>query len=379
MQDEVSRLHAETDPLADDSPEFVPIQGEEPEAPVLSGQSLALLKEMPIVPGAQTKEDFVPTRASILPARVAHDPDRRTVVVLDRYGANEMLMRPDLGGDYGFSHGELSARMAEENGFNVVRMQIGYRKPGFMDIPGALADLNAGIEDGSIKLQRGDVLNVSLSVETSFADASRMLGMDITAENLREKRDEMIDAMRSRVDDPRVSKEDRAILRHALLINDGVAKLQEKGIEVVTPAGNKGADRFNLGMLLADRQYSALTRDGEVAAYSARNSLTTDGVGDIDFRMYPVNALDPTPLAEQEMKYRLAGTNVYLSADDFGGSLEMSQIDLTANPLRFSQVEFPLTAPNVDSWIYGTVTMSEQGTSFVNVHRLPVDYPADKD
>ncbi len=49
----------------------------------------------------------------------------------------------------------------------------------------------------------------------------------------------------------------RAFMRHVLSISDGVEKLQERGIKVVTAAGNKGADTLIILLRVRRRQPEA--------------------------------------------------------------------------------------------------------------------------
>jgi hypothetical protein len=295
--------------------------------------------------------------------------------MLDDFRVDEM----NLHEGHGFSHGELSSRMAEEHGFNVYRLQVGSRSNGTMDIPAALKDLDKAIEDGTVKLAKGDFVNMSLALDTTFAKAQKMLGMEITPENLRERRGEILDAMKAKVADEATPDKDRKFLRHALAINEGIQKLQDRGITFLTAEGNDGPQQFNIGALNADRHYAALTADGQPADYSARNSQTTDGRGDIDLLAKPVDALDPTPFAQQTGTYRLDGDTAHISAKDFGGMLEINPSIHSNQILISDEVNVPLEPINQKAWIDGTPAFHEQGTSFVNVYELPKELDKSED
>jgi len=210
---------------------------------------------------------------------------KNNVLVLDDYRVSDILLK----GEHGISHGELSARLAEENGLNVTRMQVGLLKGNVMDIAGALKDIDKGMSDGTIDLKKGDVNNVSLGLEKSFKDISKMVGFPVTAENIRDERTHVLEAMRDNSNSNHFSRNDRAFMRQVLSFTDGIEKLQAHGLKVVTAAGNKGADHLNVGMLAADKQYSALDVDGKIADYSGNNSLTEAGRGQIDFSYFPLN------------------------------------------------------------------------------------------
>ena len=131
--------------------------------------------------------------------------------------------------------------------------------------------------------------------------------------------------------------------------------------------GNRGPDSFNFGLLAADHHYAATTAGGELADYSANNSMTTTaGRGDVNVMAMPISALDPTPLSEQQGTYRLAGSNVHFPSAEFGGFLEFTPL---RNPHELPQSG--LTAPNAESWTQGTEVMASSGTSFVNLFKLP--------
>lgn len=266
-------------------------------------ESLSLLEILMPAGAYEHAKPEMPDRtkpAEYLPNLKPFDDDKRTVLVLDDYRETEMFMR----GDEGFSHGELNARLTEENGFNAIRLQVGFNKPGYFDIENSLKTVNAGIEDGTLPLGNGDIINISLGLNKTFAEASKVLGIDINAENLQEKRPEILEAMREKAVDKDVPRKTRDWLRQMVGINDQIQALQKRGIVVATAEGNKGSDNFNLGLIAADKHYSSLNADGTVADYAAHNSLTTEARAEINFYARPLDLFDPTPFEQQTGTYK---------------------------------------------------------------------------
>ena len=323
-----------------------------------------------------------------LPNLKPFDDAKRTVLLVDDYRNVEMYTR----GDEGFSHGELSSRLAEENGFNAIRTQVGFNKPGYFDIGNSLKSINEDIDSGKLKLGNGDIVNVSLALNKKFDEVSKVLGMEITPENLKELRPEILKAMREKADDKSVPKETRGWLKQCADINDQVQKLQERGIIVATAEGNKGSDNFNISLLAADKHYSSLNADGTVADYAAHNSLTTEARAEINFYARPLDVFDPTPFAQQTGTYKLEGSNIKLPADQFGGFLDAAAPNSgLAHSIMFAPAEVtvtkdgttviknptevpiqPLESP--ETRLTGYLAFSERGSSFANAFGIPADF-----
>lgn len=310
--------------------------------------------------------------ATVIPPRLAHLDGVPTIVVPDAYGTNILM----LSGERGFSHGELSARMAEEKGFNVLRIEVARTASGEPDATTTLQQLNKALDAGQVQLKEGDTINLSMEYSTTFAYVNKLLGLDIDAQNVRERRGEILSAAKAKLDDPTVNKMNREFLRTIVTLNEEIAKLQARGLKVVAAGGNNGPMQFNIGMMNADAQYAAVRRDGTFEPYSARNSLTTvTGQGEVSFYAMPMRALDPTPIASQSGVYRLGGTNIFLSTSEFG-PLQAPVLDTRiASRLLFDETKidagthpaFALTGPNIDSWVKGNLTGTVDGTSFVNI------------
>lgn len=328
-----------------------------------------------------------------LPNLKPFDDAKRTVLLLDDFRNVEMYLR----GDGGFSHGELSSRLAEENGFNAIRTQVGFNKPGYFDIGNSLKSINEDIDSGKLKLGNGDIINVSLALNKKFDEVSKVLGMEITPENLEELRPEILKSMREKADDKSIPKETRGWLKQCADINDEVQKLQERGIIVATAEGNKGSDNFNISLLAADKHYSSLNADGTVANYAAHNSLTTEARAEINFYARPLDVFDPKPFSEQTGTYKLEGSSIKIPADEFGGFLDAAAPNSgLAHSIMFAPAEVtvtkdgtivvtnptevpiqPLESP--ETRLTGYLAFSERGSSFANAFGIPAEFSTESE
>lgn len=346
----------------------------------LSEHSAELMRETPKMPGGSgddgaADQAVYPKGAELLPPKSPHKDSQPTAIVLDDFNSATEV---EFKNGEGLSHGELSSRIAELNGFNVDRIQIGSLKRGFKDLPGGLEQINTAIDSGQIQLTDKNVVNVSLGVNLSFDEAGKMLGMELTPENLKSKREDIYKAAQDKLDSPDSDASTRGYLKQMLECTEQIHKLQERGIEVVAAGGNDGPDQFNFAMIAADKHYGATTRDGDVAHYSANNSMTEFGRGDVDFFSIPVNVLDPKPISEQTGTYRLDGSNARLPADEVGGFLEFTPLNVknaeavkTMTSKDSVAESGELIPAGTDTIVTGSEAVSMQGTSFVNVFNLP--------
>lgn len=91
----------------------------------------------------------------------------------------------------GFTHGEFSARLAEANGFNAIRVQQnGMEGKEISDFSKSLNGIADQIDSGKLKLGKGDVINVNLGqLDPSFEQINKLLGSNkdntITPENVK--------------------------------------------------------------------------------------------------------------------------------------------------------------------------------------------------
>lgn len=252
-----------------------------------------------------------------LPSKIDRpiDPNAPTVIVLDDYRYHDV----EIKGEHGFSHGEISARMAEENGLNVKRFQVEISKAGAFELGNSMQEIAKRIDSGELKLPEGTALNLSFGLSLTYDQVSSALNMTITPENVKEKREEIVDTLDKMWNNKTLAVNGMA-LAEAADTNRGIRELQKRGIKVISAAGNEGPDYINIGTLAADVQYSALTADGSLADYSGKNNFTKDGRGQVDFYYQPIDLVDSKPLVEQSGYYAVDGTNIKLPADELGGS-----------------------------------------------------------
>ncbi|MBX9721053.1 MAG: hypothetical protein K2X81_06650 [Candidatus Obscuribacterales bacterium] len=251
-------------------------------------------------------------------------PENPTVAVLDPFGDRALLT---LNGAHGLGHGEVSARLAFENGYNVLRLQTNDNRNEFnrWDLSKPLKQLITDIDSGKLNLGKGDVLNLSLGQhpDPNFKTVSDMLGMNINGQNLAENKNRIIEKMRELAADPKADADVRNRCSIAVDTIDAINKIKERGIEVVHAAGNDNAngtgEHVSLEFLTVNHELSALRPTGEVAQYSANHNMTTPVLGQVDARYVPFNPLDPTPAAQQQGRYFIDGSNVSLPASEFGG------------------------------------------------------------
>lgn len=100
-----------------------------------------------------------------------------------------------MNGDDGLNHGEISARLAQENGYNVIRLLLesGRSQNDVRDFSIPLKQVDQAIDSGQLNLGKVDVLNLSFGQkpDPTFADVSNWLKMEISPENLKENRDKI--------------------------------------------------------------------------------------------------------------------------------------------------------------------------------------------
>lgn len=322
------------------------------------------------VPMPRSRPDLT-SSASLLTPRVPFDNTKHTVIVMDDYRYADQWKL----GEKTFSHGELIARINEENGFNAVRIQAGTLKTGMIELPKSLKFLNDSIDNGQISVKPGDVVNLSLSHSVTYDRLNNITGLNLTPENIASKREEVLAAFQAKVDDPRLSPVDRQLITGVLDITKQIRQLQARGLEVVAAAGNDGPKFFNIGLIAADKMFAAVGPDGKPTDYSQTSSMTIDGNGQVDFYSMPVRVLDPTPLAEQQGGFRLDGSKVFLPGSEFGGVLSTAPVTPELVRMMLSKTTIgsgnPDLSINLDALTKGNLALSVPGTSFVNIFELP--------
>ncbi len=231
------------------------------------------------------------------------DPKAPTVAFLDWFEEKRRIAS-----SVNASHGELSLKAAEHNGFNTIALEIG-AKPTEESLNAVLDKMNSG----EIHLGRGDVLNLSLHdhAEPTFSTISEYLGFSVNRENLASEREHILTRLDEIALDPHRSKFDRDWACYVLGTNNAISAIRSKGVEVIHSAGNYGPERFDYSFLTADHTLASFAPNGHRDSFSAVNSLTEVGNG-----VYPIFAVpdvslySPEPISRQEGSAEIGETGV---------------------------------------------------------------------
>lgn len=274
------------------------------------------------------------------------DPHKPTVAYLDSFSTrndniehiNGTVKHTKDGQPFadgkGVSHGELSARGAEQNGYNVYRVESNTNSPDHFkheDYSKPLNEIADKIDNGQMKMGKGDVVNVSMghnNPDMTFDQANKFLGMNgLNAENLKDRRPEVLDKLNQVANDKTRSSDDRAWAQAALDTNKAIDRLQAKGIHVMQAAGNDNTDkdkRFSIDFMNASDQLGSNKPSGKPDFFSADHSLVsdrgkTDGV--YTFKYSGMDALSKTPVADQKGFYQADNANLRFEGSEIGQRL----------------------------------------------------------
>lgn len=238
------------------------------------------------------------------------DPKKPTVAFLDFFAGQHV---PIVEG-FGLNHGSISQLAADKNGFNTVAIQ--QKAPvddyGDADLSKVIEDVNKKIDNGQLKLTKGDALNISLgNPDPTFDEASEFLGFEVNRENLAQNREKILKEMEIIKGDPEAPQDIKNIATRVLATNAAIDKIQSKGIDVVHAAGNDGPDRFSWDFMNANVQLSSASPKGKVDDFSADHTLTQkeDGVIPLTW-IAEGNILSKRPIAEQQGRIVLGDTGV---------------------------------------------------------------------
>ena len=141
------------------------------------------------------------------------------------------------------------------------------------------------IEDDTIPMgsgqhqNRGDVMNVSAGYGISFQDASVWFGLNITQDNVKEMVPQILRRVQELSEDPTQPANVGARMQHMFESNRAVERIRGRGVEAVAAGGRDGADMFNMAYLTATTQLPARNVAGEIASWTASNSLPTSANG----------------------------------------------------------------------------------------------------
>lgn len=218
------------------------------------------------------------------------DQSRPTIVVFDKFSFPVFELPADNGI---VSHGRISADAAERNGYNVIR--VAELSPGpLLHLELALPELISFIDDRTVPVGRGDVVNISAVKSVPFAGAGRLLKLHLTAENVKDMVPQVLERLEQLHQDTKQPRAVREFARRQLASNRAVQRLRAAQVEVVAAGGNDGPDWFNIALMTATTQLSARDASGEIAPWSADNSLTTPADGDFEILMEPHSSLIQT-------------------------------------------------------------------------------------
>jgi hypothetical protein len=264
---------------------------------------------------------------AIVGEKSALDQKRPTVAVLDHF--DRIGLNPDHWKADSISHGDVSAAPAEQRGYNVIRLNIKMQEQYSENTPKAVAsalkEIATKIENGTLTLGKGDVLNISLASPQlhTFDFTSRQLGLHVTAANLSSMVPQIVDAMKKYASNTANEPALRAQAKDAVEVYSAIQRIQSRGVEVVHAAGNSwfdsGADRFDWKFLGAQTELAATNDAGKVYDWSVHNSTTVSDVGDYELHYRRVNLWSPEPIERQVGTYQLGNLPVYFDARKFGG------------------------------------------------------------
>ncbi|MGD9681294.1 MAG: hypothetical protein AB7W16_08920 [Candidatus Obscuribacterales bacterium] len=222
----------------------------------------------------------------------------------------------------GFTHGEFSARMAKENGFNAVRVQQELKEGELTDFSKSLNGIADMVDSGKLNLGKGDVINVSLgNGDLDFTQLNTLLGStrdnQITPENIGnpEVQNDILTRLDGVAKDPKVAPTIREWARNSVESNKAIERLQAKGIEVVHAAANTGPGSVSIEFLKANHELSSVDpTTGKPDKFTTVHGHTTEANGVLPIRFQPGTELG----GQREGKYTVEGTGVTFRGSEFG-------------------------------------------------------------
>ncbi|MFA6556258.1 MAG: hypothetical protein WCT03_07510, partial [Candidatus Obscuribacterales bacterium] len=307
-------------------------------------------------PGAKAEDKPAEEPFKVLNDTSNLDPNKPTVLFLDDFRKDSIEKKNDPKGtgkvetqgseialnnvttngkgvtkhtETGFTHGEFSARLAEENDFNAIRAQLNTSdSDGIPDFSKPLNGIADQIDSGKLKLGKGDVVNVSMGgVDLPFGQINQLLGSNkdntITPENVKnpETQKDILERLGKVADDPSQPQVVRDWSKIQVDTNKAIQRLQGQGVEVLHSAANEGKDTLSLEFLSANHELaSADSKTGKTDAFAPEHSKTTQANG-----VYPIRFQPGTEMGGgREGKYTVEGTNVKFRGEEFG-NLNMQQ------------------------------------------------------
>lgn len=288
----------------------------------------------------------------------------------------KLASRFDIKEQRGLTHGDISARFAEQNGFNVIRGDDSHPDRANTDtrFSKLLNEVSDKIESGELKLGKGDVVNLSEGRpdDPDFEQATKRLGLEknpLTAENYKDRKEEILNRLKSIASEP--ENPNNAWAKDALDTNLAIQRLQAKGIEVVHAAGNEKG-KFSIDFMAAEHQLASVDpRTGRADQFSAVHSNTKAADGVLPIRFDPGPELGPG----RGGRYSVDGTNLSIPGEEFGNLNQKQTISLGHEELQVDQFKKNYAslvgreAPPLNNE-KGHIVAVAAGTSFSNVHFL---------
>jgi hypothetical protein len=155
------------------------------------------------------------------------DPSKPTVAFLDDFSKPKEsagLLPVE-------NHGEISAKGAEANGFNVYRVQTGTAPMGEQ-----MQAMDAKIKSGELPLGKGDAVNVSLGSgnDLPVEGGAKFFGVSATNDTLAQNKDKLLDGIKAKSEDSS-NPALQSGLGDVVKSNDAIKDMQDKGIRVLQP------------------------------------------------------------------------------------------------------------------------------------------------
>lgn len=196
------------------------------------------------------------------------------------------------------SHGGTIARAYHNNGFATIGYDAGQGQDPKNVEPGRFYEgLVNDLKSGELDLPQGSVISSSWGIEASMSEYSERFGMDLTPENLKDQRGELMDKMKafaSGETDLGLKGDELQDFRERVgtqvTIADQVSELQNLGFNVISAAENnpKLENSFHPHAMFDDYHAYAVNSDDEQYFPDAvRNSITQPGPGVFTMRDDP--------------------------------------------------------------------------------------------
>ncbi|MDQ5965924.1 MAG: hypothetical protein QG625_2079 [Cyanobacteriota bacterium erpe_2018_sw_39hr_WHONDRS-SW48-000098_B_bin.30] len=321
------------------------------------------------------------------PASLRSDPKDKSLVISQgaEIALNEVTTPQSPGlkkeEETGFTHGEFSARLAEANGFNSVRAQLGTSEnKGFVDFSKSINSIADQVDAGKLKLGKGDVVNISLGGnDPTFEQVNGILGSNkdnqITPQNISnpETQKDILDRLSKLSEDPSQKQIVRDFSKIIVDTNKAVQRLQDKGIEVLHAASNDGKDTVSLEFLKANRELASVDpKTNKPDSFAAEHARITPGNG-----VYPIRFQPGTEMGGgREGKYTVEGTGVKFRGEEFGNLNMQQTVSIIGEKARTDQAVRETFATKIGreepprSNENGYLVAVAAGNSFVNIDYL---------